>query len=304
MASNSRKKDALGGLGDILSMALEQTGFELDTSIELNLLDTNALLNVGGSCTDDPYLSMDIGSLTQGLFSGLSSAMLTATSPLPLSSVMSVQTPSSIAETTVIFSQQGGIQSSKQPPASVKTEPTKPSFNSVELDLDGINLNELISQDPPIADFLPKNSQAAVPSLSELQVLAQNSLITAVPSLSELLPRPILAAVPSVATPALPQPLLVAQQQLDSTDDLSALLDSTGSEYLDSISSVVKTEVSIPSVVKTEVGMPMVIQAISRLGPTEELSYPRPTLILKQGSNGGGVVVSQLPTMGKSFVSG
>lgn len=288
MASGSQKEDPLGGLGDILSMALEQTGFELETSMS-NLLDTDALLNVGGSCNDDPLLSMDIGSLTQGLFSGLSSATLAAT----LTSITSVQTPASIAETTLISSQQC-TNSSKQPLALVKTEPMKPSFNSVELDLDGINLNELISQDPPVSEFFPKNSLAPVSSLSELQGFAQSSLITAVPSLSELLPQVLVSAAGTSVietAPALAQPLLVAQQQqLDSTDDLSALLDSTGSEYLDSISSVVKTEVGTPSV--------------SRLVTAEELSYTRPTLILKQGSNGGGVVVSQLLPTAKSLVSG
>eukprot|EP00731_Ephydatia_muelleri_P023466 Em0015g1049a len=295
MASGSRKEDTLGGLGDILSMALEQTGFELDTSMGLNLLDTNALLNVGGSCTDDPLLSMDISSLTQGLFSGLSSATLAATS---LSSVMSVPTPSSIAQTTLTFSQQAGIQFSKEPPVSVEAEPMKTGIDSMELDLDGINLNELIAQDPPV-ELLPKNPTAAVvTSLSEIQIFARNSLITAVPKLGELLPHvSITAAAPSVGegtAPALSQPLMVASQQLDSTDDLSALLDSTGSEYLDSISSVVKNEPSTPLVAK----------AATRLGTIEELSFPRPALILKQGSNGGGVVVSQLPTAGKSFVSG
>ena len=297
MASGSRKEDALGGLGDILSMALEQTGFELDTSMGLNL-DTNALLNVGGSCTDDPLFSMDISSLTQGLFSGLNSATLVATS---LSSVLSASTPSSIAQTTLIFSQQGSsVQFSKEPPISVKAEPMKTGIDSMELDLDGINLNELISQDPPVAKLLPSNPVAAVvPSLSDIQGLAHNSLITAVPTLGELLPHvSITAAAPSInegRAPAHSQPLMFASQELDSTDDLSALLDSTGSEYLDSISSVVKTEPSAPLVAKA---------ATQFAGTMEELTFPRPALILKQGSNGGGVVVSQLPPAGKSFVSG
>lgn len=59
-----------GGLGDILSMALLQTGVESVPSTQISL-DSNSILNAAANTLDSSLLSTDINVLTEGLFSTL-----------------------------------------------------------------------------------------------------------------------------------------------------------------------------------------------------------------------------------------
>ena len=73
MASNAPSKAGDGkggGLGDILSMALLQTGVETVPTTQISL-DSNSILNAAANTLDSSLLSTDIGVLTEGLFSTL-----------------------------------------------------------------------------------------------------------------------------------------------------------------------------------------------------------------------------------------
>ena len=69
MASDVGNKD-VGGLGDILSMALQQTGVESVTPPSI-ALDSRSILNAAANTLNSSLLSSDIGALTEGLFSTL-----------------------------------------------------------------------------------------------------------------------------------------------------------------------------------------------------------------------------------------
>lgn len=62
-----------GGLGDILSMALLQTGVDSLAPTQISM-DSNSILNAAANTLDSSLLSTDIGVLTEGLFSTLAMA--------------------------------------------------------------------------------------------------------------------------------------------------------------------------------------------------------------------------------------
>ena len=85
-----------GGLGDILSMALRQTGVESMTSPQISL-DSSSILNAAANTLDPSLLSSDIGVLTRGLFSTLA---IVRDSPSKPSLAASGRTSCSIADVT------------------------------------------------------------------------------------------------------------------------------------------------------------------------------------------------------------
>lgn len=60
-----------GGLGDILSLALEQTGVGVLPTPHVAVEDPTSILSAAAGTIDNSVLSSDIGALTEGLFSSL-----------------------------------------------------------------------------------------------------------------------------------------------------------------------------------------------------------------------------------------
>lgn len=242
------------GLGDILSMALEQTGVESLAPPQISM-DSNSILSAAAGTLDSSLLSSDIGVLTEGLFSTL--AMVKET-PIPLVSnhlsvpVVATQsglplesTPQAIVQETaaqeapvlagaVPMSTEAPILSKpnpdmggesldlRQPVAKGEGEGVKTDTQASTMDED-IDLNELLS----VGDDIDANINHL--SLLGMDVAPPVSTSkTALQSATGPPPLPLDPPLPESDTGANNDPA-------SSIDDLSSLLSITGSQYLESL---------------------------------------------------------------------
>ena len=238
------------GLGDILSMALEQTGVEALQPPQISM-DSHSILSAAADTLDSSLLSSDIGVLTEGLFSTL--AMVKET-PIPLvannltapvvttqSEVPLESTPPAIVQETIaqeapvpveavpmsteasVLSKPSPVMGGEsldlhQPVAKGEAEGVKTEVQSSMLD-DDIDLNEFLS----VGDDIDAN-------INHLSLLGMD------------IAPPVSASESSLqsTTGPLPPPLPESDtgtnnDATSSIDDLSSLLSITGSQYLESL---------------------------------------------------------------------
>ena len=196
-----------GGFGDILSMALKQTGVESVSSPQVDLANPNGILNEAAGAIDVSLLSSDIGSLTKGLFSSLSGT--NAVNPCE-------KTPVSLSNGTALFPM------AHSPVSGLRSVPTEYP-------------NPLIKQESAGLDFLPDN---VLDLLSDGTVLSGNNSGLSGDSVPHASVSQLSFAVPPIATPPTHPTFLTDMPMQTDTgldDDLSDLLNSTGAEYLESL---------------------------------------------------------------------
>lgn len=216
-----------GELGDILSLALQQTGVGALNPPRLSLDNPSSILNEAADTIDDSLLSSDIGSLTQGLLSNLArptsskpatalhhglvrqggsgTGMSNRVDGLPVGNLIDISSFPEIANGSF----GGGLGPEENGPVDL---------SALE---ENIDLDELLSGVDPMPPVSLATSGESTSGMAELD------------------PAAMLFPPPSTA----PNPL---SNGADS-DDISSLLDVTGAEYLESLSREPSSLTPLPS---------------------------------------------------------
>lgn len=197
-----------GGLGDILSLALEQTGVGAISTPQISLDDPGSLLNAAAGTIDNSLLSSDIGSLTEGLFTSLSGSRV----------------PSPCRTPPRGYDQRPAVNTSVPVASASRGYPSTPPMN-----------NNGLGQSTTAVFSSQRGGDLGLPfpdniDLNELFSDNDSTPGSAVPN------PPISASIPRTGGPV---PFQATLDDLDIFDeDLSNLLNDTGSEYLESITGV------------------------------------------------------------------
>lgn len=190
------------GLNDILSLALEQTGVGVLPTPQVSVEDSTSILSAAAGTIDNAVLASDIGELTEGLFSSLHKPPV-AVPPTTVYRTMSPQRGAANGS-TVPHSMGGSGFVRPFPPPSMDCSLNGHSMSASH----GDPLPDLGDLD----DLLPNVSAAAVP--------VQNTEIS-IPNTLGSIPFQSSNQNPATGT------------DLSFDNELSDLLNDTGSEYLE-----------------------------------------------------------------------
>lgn len=258
MANNATSKAGReGGLGDILSMALMQTGVESMAPPQISL-DSSSILNAAANTLDSSLLSTDIGVLTEGLFSTLAMVREGPSKPQTVNDstdTAAVTQPGMTmsGSNQVAPSLLGTTHSSLAPSAAVPTTSETATHNlNVEA---ARSIQSLTVTEPP--------SEAEVKTAQLLKAELQNSCMDDDIDLDELLSAGDVNAdvnhislldmdvngsetLQSASNDSLKPPTINVASSGDpntstTDDDLSSLLNMAGSQYLESLDTQVVT---------------------------------------------------------------
>ena len=186
-----------GGLGDILSMALFQTGVDSMTPAQISV-DSSSILNAAANTLDSSLLSTDISVLTAGLFSTLArenaikrtnSTNTTATTAQSPAVSAESKVPNETAQTSTVYSW-GANESSNSgaaphPLTLVARPPSESEVKTAQL-LKAELQNPAIDDDIDLDELLGGGDSTSVGGIDELSLftgaVGSSSSLTSVPS--------------------------------------------------------------------------------------------------------------------------
>ena len=235
-----------GGLGDILSLALEQTGVGMLPTPHVAVEDPTSILSAAAGTIDNSVLSSDIGALTEGLFSSLHGTKVSTSMDTSYEAMPPQRMRSNGPNTT------GNAGFPAPFPSSTGCGFNACSTgggNHTELcDIDLKDLDDLLSDDSSNVATVPgQNSAISVPNaLDSIPYQTSNH-----------------NAHSSTAFPAY--------------DELSELLNDTGTDYLESITQQLDTASSYPATFSTPFARELINPAAS---------FPNAAAIITSSSSG------------------
>lgn len=244
-----------GGLDDILSMALLQTGVESVTPTQIPM-DSNSILNAAANTLDSSLLSTDIGVLTDGLFStlGLVKENPVISKPHTVASNSGGATP---VQPSTATNRESSGSNHVVAPSIVATQPSSVTVPATTSAVSG--QSAMRGLEGPALPLIQPPSESEVKAAQLLKAELHSSCMNDDIDLDELFSGgdavnadvgdisfldSAVSTGPSIQTPStgvpLPPPtslgsLTNSTNTASGGDDLSSLLDAAGSQYLESL---------------------------------------------------------------------
>ena len=257
-----------GGLslpGDILSLALQQTGVENLAPPKLGMVDSSSILTAAAATINANLLSSDVKDLTEGLLTSLSTSKAS-----PIAS--SAGNVSHATQGQWTYAQDSGIH---------RSVPESVPF----MDLGPISMDSI-----PGAGGLAHNSMGS--DISDLEMLDFNDLLCGdTTGIESLVPAPPVSnpnvgnSVPiphnngtNLGQDPFPSVLPSYSSSSPLDDELSSLLNATGTEYLESLSQEMEPLApqapAPPYIPYTTISQPAVTNGLPNPSATYPPSYP------------------------------
>ena len=243
MAENTSNEGGLSLPGDILSLALQQTGVESLAPPTISMADSSSILSAAAATINSNLLSRDVEALTEGLLTSLTTTKAT---------------PNASSAGNVLQSPQGQWTYSQEARMHCSAPDTTFTTSCVSQSVP-CNFMDLPMDSVPAVNGLATGSMGS--DISDLELLDFNDLL---PSIASLVPAPPVSnsnmgnsiPIPCNSGTHLSQDPFQSALPSYSTngsaldgsldDELSSLLNSTGTEYLESLSHNTVPQVPAP----------------------------------------------------------